>query len=229
MILAYHRINPWYKEDALTVSPGNFRRHIAYLAKYFNMPPPEKCFPGGGTSGKSAAVTFDDGFADNLWYAMAVLEDFGVRPLIFITAGYIGTAATLPRYKDLKRDRFLNWSEVKKMADCGVNFGSHALTHSHLPALEPGLIEKEVGDSKKMIEDKTGREAEFFCYPYGDFSQKVIDAVQKAGYRGAVVTPGKRRVGATRYTIPRTGIYGHNNFFVFRIKTWKGYLAGKYC
>ncbi|MCM8770008.1 MAG: hypothetical protein NC911_10160, partial [Candidatus Omnitrophica bacterium] len=31
MILAYHRINPWYKKDALTVSPEMFRKQLSFL------------------------------------------------------------------------------------------------------------------------------------------------------------------------------------------------------
>jgi len=224
LILAYHRINPWYGDDALTVPPGRLKKQVGYLVKKgFRSFLPEdyfseiKAVPGR----YRFSITFDDGFADNLWYALPVLEASGIRPLIFLTAGLIGTDKTLERYKNPERDRFLNWGEVGEMIDRGVKFGSHAINHLHLPSLKDSIMKEEICGSKKLIEDRTGEKVDFFCYPYGDFNEKVIDAVQNAGYTCAFVTPGKRKLDKGRYTVPRTGIYGHNGFLTFMVKIWK--------
>ncbi|MBN1446031.1 MAG: polysaccharide deacetylase family protein [Candidatus Omnitrophica bacterium] len=266
MILAYHRVNPWYKEDALTVLPENFKRQMEYLlGKKFNFVSPEDYFSedtphpipspprvegftgeklnpsprlqqgyGGqvprveGVRGKTL-VTFDDGYADNLWHALPVLKKLGIKPVIFLTVNYIGSKDIFKRYKNIERDRFMDWGEVREMSAQGVVFGSHSLSHPHLTQIEGNSLRREVAGSKKEIEDRTGREAGIFCYPYGDFNERVIDAVEKAGYKGAVVTPGmKRKIKTGRYAMPRTGIYGHNGFTAFRIKIWKNYLTEKY-
>ena len=233
MILAYHRVNPWHGgADALTVSPGEFERQVKYLLgrKFKSVNPPDY-FP---VSSKKAGaegllITFDDGYADNLWYAMPVLKKYGIAPVIFLTVNYIGTRDLFGRYKDSEKDRFLNWREVKEMSAEGVVFGSHTLSHPHLPQLSEDRLDYEISESKKIIEDNTGKEAGIFCYPYGDFDERVIDAVRKAGYKGAVVTPGvRRRIKRGDYAVPRTGIYGHNGFPVFRMKIWKDYLTERY-
>lgn len=233
MIMAYHRINPWYKDDALTVSPENFEWQMRYLFKrQFKPVPPDDYISNGSISACRRPVlliTFDDGYADNLWYALPVLKKLGIRPLIFLTANYIGTESIFKRYEDKEKDRFLNWEEVKKMSAEGVVFGSHSLSHPHLPQIEDDRLQAEVSESKKTIEDKTGKDVDFFCYPYGDFDERVIEAVQKAGYKGAVVTPGVRKsIKRNAYTLSRTGVYGHNGFLTFRIKTWKDYLTERY-
>lgn len=232
MILAYHRVNPQHKKDALTVLPENLKIQTNYLLKRDFNPVSLGVHAGEKLYGKGQRMfcaTFDDGFADNLWHAFPILNALGVRPLIFLTAGYIGTSKTLPRYRqNTQYDRFLTWPEIKNMVEEGAEFGSHALTHSRLAALKKAQMESEVFSSKKMIEDRTGKEVSFFCYPYGDFNNKVIEAVQKAGYKGAVVTKGEKKIEASQYTIPRTGIYGHNSFLAFRIKIWRDYLTGKY-
>jgi len=230
MILAYHRVNPWYPEDALTVLPENFERQIKYLLKRFNSVSAEDYFSGGSKDiSGSLLITFDDGYADNLWHAMPVLKKLGIKPVIFLTVNYIGKKEIFSRYKDKEKDRFLDWGEVKEMSAEGVVFGSHSLSHPHLPQIDGNSLRNEVAGSKKEIEDRTGRESAIFCYPYGDFNERVIDAVEKAGYKGAVVTPGmKKKIKAGRFTMPRTGGYGHNGFTAFRIKIWKSHLTEKY-
>lgn len=232
MILAYHRINPWHKKDALTVLPESFERQMRYLIKRkFRSVLPEEYISNRLLSAVRYPflVTFDDGYADNLWYALPLLKKFSIKPLIFLTVNYVGTEDIFKRYRDKGKDRFLNWQEVKEMSVENVTFGSHSLSHPHLPGVGKEKLWAEVAESKKIMEDKTGREVDFFCYPYGDFDQRVIESVQKAGYKGAFVTPGiKRKIKKSIYTLTRTGVYGHNDFLTFRIKIWKDYLIERY-
>jgi Predicted xylanase/chitin deacetylase len=113
------------------------------------------------------------------------------------------------------------------MSKNGVEFGSHSLTHKDLTRLKREEMEREIFDSKKIIEDKTGKEVKFFCYPYGFYNKEVIKLLEKSGYKGAVVNR-KRNIEITEYTIPRIGIYGHNNFFTFKIKIWREYIREKF-
>jgi peptidoglycan/xylan/chitin deacetylase (PgdA/CDA1 family) len=233
MIMAYHRVNPWYKDDALTVSPENFERQIQYLLKRkFKPAAPDEYISNYSLSTihyPLFLITFDDGYADNLLYALPVMKKYGIAPLIFLTVNYMGTENVFQRYRDKEKDRMLNWEEAREMSAGGDFVGSHSLSHPHLPRISAENLRTEVEESKKIIEDKTGREVDYFCYPYGDFSEGVIEAVQRAGYRGAFVTPGaKKSVKKSSYTLSRTGVYGHNGFTAFRIKTWKDYLTEKY-
>ncbi|HPP30083.1 MAG TPA: polysaccharide deacetylase family protein [bacterium] len=225
MILAYHRVNPFYKKDALTVSPENFERQIEFLLKKgFKPAHPEEYIKNPS----SLLITFDDGYADNLWYAIPVLKQFHITPIIFLTVNYIGTDIIFSRYRDKEKDRFLNWEEVKEMTGEGVIFGSHSISHPHLTELNEEKLKEEICLSKKIIEDKTDKTVDFFCYPYGDFDERAIEKVKLAGYKNAFVTPPKgKKIKETDYTLLRTGIYGHNNFLMFRIKIWKDYLKEK--
>jgi len=227
MILCYHRINPWYENDALTVNPEEFKRQINYfISKKFEFKNLEQyiSFP---KKNKKIVITFDDGFADNFLFAYEILKNLNIPFIIFLTVKFIGTEKLFPRYKDKEKDRFLNWNEVIEMFKNGVEFGSHSLTHPDLTKLEKEKIEKEIIDSKKIIEDKTGKEVKFFCYPYGFYNKEVIEIVEKAGYKGAVVNR-KRNMKITKYTMPKVGIYGHNNFFTFKVKIWREYIREKF-
>ena len=54
------------------------------------------------------------------------------------------------------------------------------------------------------IEDELGTEVRHFCYPYGDFDDRVVAAVGEAGYTTAVTTRrGAVRSGADPLRLPR--------------------------
>jgi peptidoglycan/xylan/chitin deacetylase (PgdA/CDA1 family) len=94
LILMYHRIaevrsDPW----ALSVSPRHFTEHLEILR--------EKGYPmllqqlvsslrDGDLPQRSAVITFDDGYADNLHSAKPLLERYDIPATFFITTGYIG-------------------------------------------------------------------------------------------------------------------------------------------
>ncbi len=229
MILCYHRINPWYKKDAITVSPTKFHKQINYLfSKNFKFLIMDKYIEDFFISNdKKVVISFDDGYADNLWFAFEILKEFGISPIIYLTVSYIGTNILFPRYKEMLKDRFLNWKEVSEMVNNGVEFGSHTLTHPDLTKIDKKQAEKEIIESKKIIEDKIGKETKFFCYPYGNFNSEIIEIVQKAGYKGAVVNR-KKNMEITKFTLPRIGIYSHNNNFIYRVKIWREYIKEKF-
>lgn len=44
----------------------------------------------------------------------------------------------------------------------------------------------EIEDSKKIIQDKIGKDVDFFCYPWGDYDKISVETVKQAGYKGAL-------------------------------------------
>jgi peptidoglycan/xylan/chitin deacetylase (PgdA/CDA1 family) len=229
MILCYHRINPWYKNDALTVKPEEFKKQINYLiSKKFEFVHLEQyiSFPNS-VQKRKIVITFDDGFEDNFLFAYEILKNLSIPFIIFLTVNFIGTENLLPRYKNKKKDRFLTWNEIIEMSKNGVEIGSHSLTHPALTELKKEDMEKEIINSKKIIEDRISKEVKFFSYPYGVYNKEVIEVVKKAGYEGALVNR-KKIMKITQYTIPRVGIYGHNNFFIFKIKIWREFIREKF-
>jgi len=230
MILAYHRVNPWYPDDALSVSPERFRQQIVFLLeKGWEAISPtylltEILLPKRKREKKWFLVTFDDGYADNLWYAWPVLNQLHVPVLIFLTAGYIDTWQIMPRYKDRQRDRFLTWQEAELLSQEGVFFGSHSWSHRNLVELSVEEAEKEISGSRVLLQERLKKKIEFFCYPFGAYNHQVISLVEKAGFQAGMVTGGNKMF-VSPFTLPRVGIYSHNSDFVFRIKvkmgTWK--------
>jgi len=93
-ILRYHAIcgeeGYRYADPSICISPGAFERHVSYLARCYSvLPLPEvadRLRARRPLPLNSVAITFDDGYADNL-VAARTLHRHGLSATFFITAG----------------------------------------------------------------------------------------------------------------------------------------------
>lgn len=88
-VLVYHRIGtPGFDPFGQAVAPEHFARHLEYLRRHHHVVSvpellerlPRRTFPDG-----TFAVTFDDGYADNLTAAYPIAREAGVPMTVFVT------------------------------------------------------------------------------------------------------------------------------------------------
>jgi peptidoglycan/xylan/chitin deacetylase (PgdA/CDA1 family) len=99
-ILRYHAVcgpeGYAYAEPGICVSPAAFEEHVAYLtSRYRVLPLPEAVRflrEGRSLPANAVAITFDDGYADNL-AAANVLHRHGATATFYITAGCLAGEA----------------------------------------------------------------------------------------------------------------------------------------
>jgi peptidoglycan/xylan/chitin deacetylase (PgdA/CDA1 family) len=120
-------------------------------------------------------LTFDDGYIDNFENASPILNKFGFTATIFVVVKPVEDGAK----------GYLSWQKMRELAQNPFTFGSHTLTHPRLPKLDNRTIERELGESKKIIEDRLGKPVEMFAYPYGESDERIRDMAGQAGYRAA--------------------------------------------
>jgi peptidoglycan/xylan/chitin deacetylase (PgdA/CDA1 family) len=82
----------------------------------------------------------------------------------------------------------LSWDEVREMDRAGVETASHTLTHPILTNVNGDRLRRELQDSRARLEEMLGHKTEAFCYPNGNYDERVLDEVKRAGYSCAVTT-----------------------------------------
>jgi peptidoglycan/xylan/chitin deacetylase (PgdA/CDA1 family) len=94
LILGYHRIHASTSDGYdISVSPENFAEHLSVLQKYTRpiaLSVLVQHLRAGSIPKKSVAVTFDDGYVDNLRHARPLLEKYDVPATVFVCTGYMG-------------------------------------------------------------------------------------------------------------------------------------------
>ena len=77
------------------------------------------------------------------------------------------------------------------MIDGDMSIQSHSLNHLFLSDLSEDRLQKELIESKRILEDKLSLPVRFISLPGGFYSRGVLKAAQGAGYEGvATSAPG---------------------------------------
>lgn len=64
----------------------------------------------------------------------------------------------------------------------GFEIANHSLMHPNLPDLSPVDLAREVGESRRVLQDWFRRPIRGFCYPFGGYNPAVKEAVRAAGH-----------------------------------------------
>jgi peptidoglycan/xylan/chitin deacetylase (PgdA/CDA1 family) len=94
LALLYHRVTEVPLDpQCLCVSPQHFGDHLEVLTRQFH-PLGLREFTDrlicGRLPTRAVILTFDDGYADNLWNAKPILKRYGVPASVFVTTGALG-------------------------------------------------------------------------------------------------------------------------------------------
>ena len=129
VILMYHRVfeassDPW----ELSVSPKHFAEHLEILCRNYpvlSLHKLSRSLRDAQLPQRGVVLTFDDGYADNLWNAKPFLEKYELPATVFITSGSLDSPTefwwddlertllqpkTLPKHLQLSvQDRLYEW------------------------------------------------------------------------------------------------------------------------
>jgi peptidoglycan/xylan/chitin deacetylase (PgdA/CDA1 family) len=223
-VLMYHHVSP--TPGLVTITPQHFAEQMHWLAQagYRTLGGDEFAgfLAGGPVADKSVLLTFDDGYLDNWVHAHPVLEQYGLRALLFVVSNWIhdgpprphagnGTPPATPAHNACKAaiadgradEVILRWSEVAAMREAGTfEFHSHTHTHTRWDRACSDAAEKRqrlAGDlrtARATLAARTGRASDHLCWPQGYFDADYLDVAHSAGFRHLyTVQPGVNEPG----------------------------------
>lgn len=189
-ILTYHKVGPrprGARWRSLYLSTGSFSRQVAELQREgFRTSGLDEPFPAvDGNPGRRIVLSFDDGYRNVLTNAAPVLAAAGFSAIQFLVADRIGGRNEWDVAEGEVPEPLMSAAEVREWLAQGHRIGSHTLTHPRLTTLGEDELRREVGESRRRLEDRFGVPVRHFCFPYGDTDARVTEAVAAAGYETA--------------------------------------------
>jgi peptidoglycan/xylan/chitin deacetylase (PgdA/CDA1 family) len=187
-VLLFHRVTDVIPEDGLTVGTKYFRNICRMLRRSFNVVPLAEVMRLQRTRlpapRRTVAITFDDCYRDNL-FAARVLAEYGLPACFFVPTAFVGTDTVFDWDRGLVRMPNLTWDEIREMADMGHEIGSHTVSHRDMATMAVQEAQRELVDSKKILENQLGKPVRWFAYPFGGrnhFPLESVPLVTAAGY-----------------------------------------------
>lgn len=172
-ILLYHSVGSAAYGDRAGlygISTERFREHLDIIAGNRLVPMVPLGIPGHEFQ---AAITFDDGYLDNLSVAAPLLVERGLPFTVFVTSDFVRN----------RKSGFLSPSDLRELALVdGATIGAHGCSHCNLTLCSKYELRSELEDSKTYLEDIIGKSVSSVAYPYGAANICVRDAAIRAGY-----------------------------------------------
>jgi peptidoglycan/xylan/chitin deacetylase (PgdA/CDA1 family) len=203
-ILAYHSVDdrPEYR---WSLAPEAFEAQMAALAargaRVVPLAEIVRRLRAGEPLAGATAITFDDGYRDNLEVALPILERYGFPATVFICPERLG----LPNGFGIER---LGRQELRTLAASPlITIGSHAMTHRILTDLSPAEAREELRASRAALLEIIGKAPELLAYPFGRADASIAKYAREEGYTAAFTTKDAEVAsGADLFFLPRHSI-----------------------
>lgn len=195
MILMYHNVDP--KAGFNTVSAENFERQLQLLKQDWQFTDMDTYVRERQTNPRLATVTFDDAYACLHTYGQGILGELNIPVTVFVPVHHVGSYNCWDEHESgYQMIDTLSWRAIEQLAQNPLfTFGSHGMTHISMRYLSKEEAEKDLSDSKRVLEEHLRKSVDYYAFPYGqkkDFGHVTPVMLEEAGYKAAFTTLWKR-------------------------------------
>ena len=205
VIVLYHHVGD-ATPAATSVTPQVFERHLAYLEEHdFAVWGLQRLldaiYGGEDLPDNVIAITFDDAYQSVYTKAWPRLRPRGWPFTVFVSSDAI----------DAAQSPYMNWDQLRELADAGVTIENHSASHGHLARTrrgEPGRAWKQrVADdlarAAARIETEIGRAPSLLAWPYGEDAGELWPVAAREHRYSLAQRSGAAGPHHPRHSIPR--------------------------
>lgn len=119
---------------------------------------------------KPVILTFDDGRESQYLNAYPLLKKYNLKAVFYVFTNAIN------------RKDYFTWDQLKELRDNNMEIGDHTRFHWFLTKQTPDILQKEIIDTKKLLEDNLNIKVLSFAYPFGLYNDEVISYVTQGNF-----------------------------------------------
>jgi peptidoglycan/xylan/chitin deacetylase (PgdA/CDA1 family) len=189
-ILFYHRVADEHSND-WTMSTRAFEAQIDWLRTRFDLvsiAEAQTRIASGHNRRPTVCITFDDGYAENMQFAVPLLLKHRIPFTYFVATNHVLGGRPFPH--DMARGVPLapnTLNDLREMAAAGVEIGGHTRSHADLGRLSGEELVQEIAGCKHELEDAIDLDVRYFAFPYGqhrNLSSEAFGVAREAGFDG---------------------------------------------
>jgi len=174
---------------------------------------------------KPIIITFDDGYLDMYNAAFPILQEFGMRAVVFVTGDRTLTTNTWEVHPTSPTLPLMGEQQILELHDAGFEIGSHSMTHQDLTKVTSEKRWEEISRSRMVLEIMLNSPVFSFAYPFGTVTPEIKRLVRDAGYKFACgISSGPSRFDQDPFEIRRIVVTNNNSLLNFLIKVLGPYV-----
>lgn len=189
-VLFYHRIADEHPND-WTMSARQFARQVSWLQSRFDivgLDEAQRRITSGINSRPTVCITFDDGYGDNMRFAVPMLLERRIPFTYFVSTEHVLGGKPFPHDVCVGRPLLPNTiDDLRFMVAAGVEIGGHTRTHADCGRLDHDGLVREIAGAKQELENAIDHRLRFFAFPYGlyaNLSTEAFAVAYDAGFQG---------------------------------------------
>ena len=149
------------------------------------------------------SITFDDGYDNIFFNAYPILKKYNIPFCVFV-APKLATGECKISYEEERPT--MSYDILRELIkDALFTIGAHSVHHVELNKLSEIELYKELLQSKNELEVQLNKQINYMAYPFGSYSNTVIELAEKLGYKMAFAAWGSaiRLNNYNLMTLPR--------------------------
>jgi peptidoglycan/xylan/chitin deacetylase (PgdA/CDA1 family) len=143
-------------------------------------------------------LTVDDANQSDITIVLPAFQARKLTAIFFVPAGKLG------------QQGYLTQKDIQTLVDAGMEIGTHGMYHRDWRKLKDGDLSVEISDSKKILEEITGREIRKVSCPYGSYDRRVLHYLRKTNFQ-KVYTSDRGRAQSEWWIQPRNSLQTTDN------------------
>lgn len=222
-VLYYHRVADW-QPTPWTISKSDFLQHLDWLQENFQMISLDETIHRliNGNHEPAVAITFDDGYADNMDFAIPELVRREIPLTYYVSTHQVVNQQAFEHDEPYPSRLYPNSvRDLKKLVAWGIDIGAHTCHHVDLARIaDPHQLRAELKGCRRQLINLLGCEVNHFAFPFGqrrNISEQATRLAREAGFTSVSgAYGGYNFVGQDPFFIQRF----HGDPELARIQNW---------
>lgn len=191
MVAFYHRVADTHP-NCWSISRRCFRKHLDYFQRRFepvSLSEVQRRVRESYSTRPTITITFDDGYRDNIEFALPLLIERKMPCTYFVSTAHILEQKPFGHDIDAGLALPINSAkQIREWSDAGIEMGCHTRNHVDFGKVhDPAERHREIVDAKDELEQIIGKAVRHFAFPFGTEQQltpEAIETVHQAGFEG---------------------------------------------